>query len=219
METGVPQFQNEEYGKPLLALKETGTWSKVIGSENPVFVLYENGQLIYQIIDNRVVKYQVVFLSQKEMDELLKYLSIDESLYDQAREIKPGSDGISFGSEQELALFGKDGPAIAVLYLNTKGNKEKIIYWVIGASTPSAFMNLYNKIKQYHNENAMEWIPPKTEIIFWNYDNASYERQWIEGYPDLDEMETEEAVGINSGKRAVSFIIPFPNLDVLNLIW
>jgi hypothetical protein len=100
---------------------------------------------------------------------------------------------------------------------------------------------LYDKIRNYRNENAIEWIPPKIEIMFWDYDYAPNKRNWIEGFPDLNSPTTisrnnlysvfidgdkydtfisyfrekgeREAVEINGRKMSISFRIPFPNVD------
>ena len=113
--------------------------------------------------------------------------------------------------------------------------------------TPVVFINLYDKIKHYRKENSLEWMPPKIEVMFWDYNYAPNKRKWIEGFPDLnspstinhgddlysvfidgDEYETfinylrergeKEDVEINGRKMSISYRIPFPNIDELKLL-
>jgi len=228
----------EEYGKPLVVLLETNPWLMVIGSDSPSFVLYENGLLIYsEIIDRKLFRKLVIF-NQNEMNEFIEYLSIDESIYNLRNEI--------------ISSNWTDQPT-NIIYLNITQLKKIMVYGRIETNdearkrTPVVFINLYDKIKHYRNENSLEWMPPKIEVMFWDYDYAPKKRKWIEGFPDLNspstikrggdsysvfidgnEYETfinylqkmgkKEAVEINGRKMAISYRIPFPNIDGLKLL-
>jgi hypothetical protein len=229
-------ISEEEYGIPLLILKESSPWGMVTGSDGTSFVLYDTGKIIYQKIENNELYLYLLVLSQDEINEYIEYLSIDESLYNLDNEI--------------WAFRGSDSSS-TILYLNII--KEKRI-WVYGDirqktetrnATPSSFLDLYDKIINYRNENAIEWKPPKIEIRFWNYDSARIKRKWIRGFPDLNsastinnrgyfysvfidgskyerfinyykEMLPYEAVEINGKNMSISYIIPFPNVVKIN---
>jgi hypothetical protein len=229
----------EEYGKPLVVLLETNPWLMVIGSDSPSFVLYDNGVLIYsEIIDRKLFRKLVVF-NQNEMNEFIEYLSIDESIYDLDKEI--------------ISSEWTDQPT-NIIYLNIMKMKKIMVYGRVETSndvrnrTPDAFINLYDKIKHYRKENSFEWMPPKIEVMFWDYNYAPKSRKWIEGFPDLNsqstinrggdsysifiegdeyelfikyfkEMGEKEAVEINGRKMAISYRIPFPNIEELKLLY
>jgi len=229
----------EEYGKPLVVLLETNPWLMVIGSDSPSFVLYENGVLIYsEIIDRKLFRKLIIF-NQTEMNEFIDYLSIDEAIYDLDNEI--------------ISSDWTDQPT-NIIYLNITQMKKIMVYGRIETSyevrkrTPVAFVNLYDKIKHYRKEKSLEWLPPKIEVMFWDYNYAPQKREWIEGFPDLNSPSTKkrgsdsysvfidgneydtfinyyrkmgekEAVEINGKKMAISYRIPFPNIDELELLY
>jgi hypothetical protein len=226
---------DEKYGKPLVVLFETNPWLMVIGSDSPYFVLYDSGIIIYSEIIDRKLFRKLVILNQDEMKKFIEYLSIDKSIYKLKEEI--------------ISSYGFDQPT-NIIYLNLTQKKIIMVYGYIEKDnedrnrTPIAFINLYDKIKHYRNVNSVEWIPPKIEIMFWDYNYAPNKRDWIKGFPDLnspstinrggdlysvfidgDEYETfikylkemgeKEAVEINERKMAISYRIPFPNIDEL----
>ena len=229
----------EEYGKPLLVLLETNPWLMVIGSDSPSFVLYDSGKLIYTIIENNNLKRHLTVLSQDEMKDFIEYLTIDKSIYDLEDFIESST--------------WTDQP-FTIIYLDIVKTKKIVVYGSIARNpearnnTPFAFIQLYDKIKNYTNENSVEWIPPKIEIMFWDYDYAPNKRDWIDGFPDLNSPSTinhgndfysvfidgnkyeilvnylrnmgeREAVEINGKKMAISYRIPFPNIDELKLLF
>jgi hypothetical protein len=230
------QISDEDYGEPLLVLIQVNPWLLIGGSDSPTFVLYDNGKLIYQIIENNEINRYLVNFTQDEMNDFIEYLSIDEALYKMDNVI--ASYGDVSPAIAEL-LFASSDQIFTILYLNITENKVITVYGNI---------DLLDRIRSYRNEDAIKWIPPKIEIIFWDYNYAPNKRQWIDGFPDLNspstvnrrnglfsvfierdkyeiffnymrEREEYEAVEINGKKMAISFRIPFPNVDELNLLW
>jgi hypothetical protein len=232
-EIELQQVSDEEYGKPLLVLIESDPWLMVIGSDSPSFVLYDSGKIIYRLVENNKLVRYLTILNQNELNEFIKYLSIDESLFD---------------LDSMIMLGGPTDQPTNILYLDIMKKKKIMMYGNIETNikirnvAPSSFLDLYDKIKNYRNGNAIEWLPPKIEIMFWDYSYASSKRKWIKGFPDLnspstvnkgglysvfingDKYETfinyyrevrggSEAVEINGRKMAISFRIPFPNVD------
>jgi hypothetical protein len=138
----------------------------VIGSDSPSFVLYDSGKLIYHLIENRKLTKYIVNLTQNEMNEFIENLSIDETVYD--------LDDLYMVSNWTDQPYNK-------LYLSITVNKQITVYGNLNNNedrnnTPSLYLDLYDKIKNYRNENAIEWIPPKIEIMFWDYDYAPNKR-------------------------------------------
>jgi len=221
----------DEYGKPIIVFFETDPWLMVIGSDNPSFVLYDNGRLIYQVIENRIINRYLVIFNQNEINEFISYLISDQKIFNLKNEI--------WSSDWTDQPFN-------ILYLDILKSKKIIVYGNLNNpetrdKTPFSFVEVNDKIKNYRNENAIEWIPPKIEVMFWDYDYAPNKRPWIEGFPDLNSDTTinrnglysvfvdgnyydilitylketgeKEAVEINSRKMAISYRIPFPNID------
>ena len=243
---------DEEYGRPLLVLLEIEHWSMVYGSYTPSFVLYENGRIIYTTIENGMLKRNFIELTLNQRDEFIESLSIDNILYDFERFLSALSSA-SYSPATIITMAAK-GLNHYIFYFDITQKKNIMIYGDLEGNSdnsrnilPANFVQLYDTLKNYKNDNAVDWIPPKIEIMFWDYDHAPNSRPWIEGFPDLYSASTihrdsglysvfiewdrrEEfsaylrqwgsrgAVEINDKKMAMSYRIPFPNIDRLNLL-
>jgi hypothetical protein len=233
------KIYDEKYGKPLVVLLEINPWLMVMGSDSPSFVLYESGIIIYSEIIHEKLFRKIVILNQDEMKKFIEYLSIDKSIYKLKKEII--SSDWTDQPTNIIYLNITQKKIIMVYGYIEKDNEDR-------NRTPIAFINLYDKIKHYRNVNSDEWTPPKIEIMFWDYNYAPNKRDWIKGFPDLnspstinrggdfysvfidgDEYETfinyfremgeKEAVEINGRKMSISYRIPFPNIDELELLY
>jgi hypothetical protein len=74
------QTFNEKYGSAIIVLIEKDPWLMVIGSDVPTFALYEKGQIIYQQIVKRQVKYFELQLSRDSTQNLIQTFGITDSL-------------------------------------------------------------------------------------------------------------------------------------------
>lgn len=225
------QKYDESYGKPLIILTETNPWLEVIGSDEPSFVLYEKGQIIYKDIQNKKMKLYEITLTEETLQKLIQSFSISESFYKLSENISTTD-----WTDQPTNIFE----------INLKQSKKVSVYGRLDKNskdiekTPKEFLSIYNKIKEYKNKDAKEWLPKKIEIMFWDYDYAPNKRPWIKGFPDLNSPTTikrkslysvyidkekfeelrkyylslgmKESVEINGKKMAVSYRFPFPNI-------
>ena len=75
------QYYDSAFGKPLIVLTITDPWRIVIGSDVPTFVLYEKGQVMYTVINNKELEIYQCKLSQKEIRNLIESFSISDAFY------------------------------------------------------------------------------------------------------------------------------------------
>lgn len=226
------QQYDSTYGKPLIVLVETDPWAMVIGSDVPSFALYENGQIIYQQIENKRVKIYEVTLSKAELQNVIKSFEITDRVFKLPNYIEAASKTdqptnvltLNFDSTKIIAVYGRVGT-----------NPE------VRKSAPKQFLAVYDNIKKYKNDSAKAWFPDRFEVMFWDYNYAPNKRPWVEDFPDLkspttvkwdndmysvyidkknyDEFEKyyssmgeKQAVEINGKKMAIDYRLPFPNL-------
>ena len=225
------QQYDSTYGKYLIVLVETDPWLMVIGSDVPTFALYENGQIIYKLIENEKVKFYEVNLTQTELQKVIQSLKITDELYKLNHiEASDWTDQptnvliLNFRMKKAISVYGR---------LKSNGEARE--------KTPKEFLVVYDNIKNYKNPNAKEWLPNQIEVMFWDYNYAQNKRPWIEGFPDLkspttikinDElysvfidkkdfekfkkyyssMAANEAIEINGRKMTISYRFPFPNM-------
>jgi hypothetical protein len=218
------------YGKPLIVFIKTDPWLMVVGSDTPLFVLYDSGQLIYKYVENNELKHRFIQLNKNEISDFIKFLDIPDELYGMNEYTSISIDYIT------------DLP-YNILYLDFDVKKRIIVYGDLRGymreNVPRAFLDIYNKIVTYRNKSSIEWFPPKIEIMFSDWPGAKNVRKWIEDYPDL-ESETSwhhndiysvylniehypefidyynlvkrnnEAVEINGKTMVIRFRFPFP---------
>jgi hypothetical protein len=175
--TNYKKYGEIEYGKPLIVFIETDPWLMVIGSDTPSFVLYDSGHLVYKYIEKNEAQHRYLKLTNNEMDDFIKFLNISDEVYDMDEFINIYKDD-----------YVTDYP-YNILYLNMDIKKRIVVYGdlrkYIGENVPKSFLEIYNKIINYRNIFAIEWFPPKIEIMFSEWSGAKNIRKWIEGYPDL----------------------------------
>jgi len=228
---GQQHDSNSIYGKPMIVLTETDPWAMVIGADVPSFALYESGQIIYQQIENKRLKFYEVTLSKTELQNVIKSLGIDEGIF----KLPDNIDASSWTDQPSNELIlNFDSTKIIRVYGRVGTDSE------VRAATPKQFLTVYDNIKKYKNDSAKEWLPDKIEVMFWDYDYAPNKRPWIAGFPDLESPTTikrgedysvyidkkdydefikyyssmgeKQAVEINGKKMAIDYRLPFPNL-------
>jgi len=226
------QQYDSTYGKPLILLVETDPWAMVIGSDVPSFALYENGQIIYHKIESRHLKTYEVTLTKAELQNVIKSLSINDSIYQLPIYIEASA---WTDQPSTILMLNLDSTKIINVYGRLEQNEEARL------KTPKSFLTVYDNIKKYNSDSAHEWLPNKIEVLFWDYSYAPAKRPWIKGLPDLNSPTTvkrdngmysvyidkkdfaefrkyystrgeKQAVEINGKKMAISYRLPYPNL-------
>lgn len=221
------------YGKPLIVLTETDPWLMVVGSDVPAFALYETGQIIYKLIENKELNIYEAILTEEGLQEVIQSFLIPDAIYTLPENIE--ASNWTDQPQNILTLNLTEKTKTINVYGQLKGNSED------RKKTPEDFLAIYDKIKQYKNKNAKEWLPEKIEVMFWGYDYAPGKRPWIKGFPDLNSPETvkfndgsytlfidkanfdelkkyywsmgdREAVEINGKKMSMSYRLAFPNI-------
>jgi len=182
---------NSEYGFPLIYLLDTFSFNsgkyanRYLDRDMPKFVLYENGQLIYGVVENDKVIYYKITLSNEEIGNLFEELEIPKNKYFDKNNINAVSTWIT---DQRGT----------VLMIN--GNYQKIIttYGSLGRMDESKkkyhkkLLAIYNNIINYRNENAEVWMPDFIEFVLWEYKGVRVQNanEWPDIFPDLDSSNT-----------------------------
>jgi len=170
--------------KPLIILYVTDPWLDVIGSDSPVFALYDSGLIIFlRHIKENAYEYASVTLNEEEKNKLIKTFSINKSFYD----LDLYYSVINASDQPNNILFiGIDKPKMVTVYgdlkySNTYKKNDKL----------NSFYSIYKKAVSYDNPNAIKWLPDKIEIILWTSDKIKDEATvWPSKWPDLNDAQT-----------------------------
>jgi hypothetical protein len=182
---------NSEYGFPLIYLADTFSINsakyanRYLENNMPKFVLYENGQLIYGVVENDKVIYYKITLSNEEMSNLFEELEIPKNKYFDKNNINAVSTWIT------------DQPG-TVLIINANYQKIITMYGSLGQMDDNKkkyhkkLLTIYNNIINYRNENAEVWMPDFIEVILWEYkgDRIQNTNEWPDIFPNLDSSNT-----------------------------
>lgn len=174
----------DELPKPVVMLTIYDPWRMVIGSDEPTFVLYDNGLVIYQRIGPAdAPEFASVQLADDEFEALKASLNIDADLY---------------ALDADETYYPKtDQPTNVIrLFDDELGDKTVSIYGDLWSdedarqnSAPKPLIDLFDKLVAYSHPDAQTWFPEQFEVILWPY-NTSDAELWPTDWPDLDDPTT-----------------------------
>lgn len=155
------QTYKAEYGEPLIALIEKNPWLMVTGSDVPTFILYENGQIIYKkTIDNKV-RYFKTAIAKKDVQSEIRKLGVTDSL-----ETLPSNITATYASDQPTSelIINFDFRSQINVYGSLRYEKSPA-----REKTPSAFLNVFDKLINFKDNKAKEWLPDSIEVMLTSY--------------------------------------------------
>lgn len=228
------QNYKSEYGYPVLTLIETNPWMMVIGSDVPSFVLYKNGQILYKKSIAGKVKYFETKTPSNKINETLQALGVTDSL-----RILPSYIASTGATDQPSSklMLNLGHPKQIEVYGSLRYEKSKA-----RQKTPSPFLKVFDKLINFKDDKAKEWLPDSIEVMLTSY-SYSAERpvNWPAGWPDLRDQHTvrrntdlysvyidkkdldkltkfitslkgKQAIRVNGRLFSVSYRFPFPNI-------
>jgi hypothetical protein len=165
------------FGKPILWYTVYDPWAMFIGSEGPIFTVYESGHVLYWA--NK--RYHKALLSKGELDGLFQQFRLKDTFFLQSRYIE--------------ASTATDQPSY-VLQLNLDTLKTFLVYGNMQnqdsrLKIPAVLLNAYTKATTYSNDAAIDWLPDKVEVMLTDYSNSPEKPiPWPAGWPDLKSRST-----------------------------
>lgn len=228
----VERCYNEKYGKPIIVYTFCDPFEWELEAKKPRFVMYEKGQIIYQLKTKEGLKFMEVTLSKQELSDVIESFNISDEFYslDSCINVAPGILDLPTNTLIIDFKFKKK--------CNIYGNLKSL---EMRKNTPGLFVDIYDKIIGYKNAKAKVWSPPQYEVYLFEDNNAPKKRKWIEGFPDLNSYSTkkkglssfivyidssrlneflsyyntfeeDEMVEINGRNMSISYGVSFPNI-------
>lgn len=170
---GRASAQSSGFGKPLLWYTEYDPWAMFIGADGPTFTVYQSGQVIYW----KERKYHLVVLSSSDLQDLLAKFQMTDTFF--------------LRSKRFSASESTDQPT-CVLLTNLDTLKRFSIYGNMEdagtrARVPRQLDVIYELVHSFEDDQAVDWIPDKIEIMLSAYDNALGKPiPWPANWPDLN---------------------------------
>lgn len=215
--------------KPIIVLIERNPWLMVIGSDSPIFALYNNGYLIYfekgkGYLSAKLNKNQIKeFIPNKSFKNLKPYYSLSDWTDQPTNSIFYWENNKKYS----VSVYGD---------LRQKKEDRK--------KTPKEFLNVYDKLIRKISYKSNKWLPKYIEVIIWPFDySKDIPVKWPYKWPNIKDLMTKkrgknsysiyleskyfndlikflknmkqtQAVLINSKKWAISYRYPFPKEEM-----
>ncbi len=220
--------------QPLVLLYVKDPWLMVIGSDSPVFALYDNGLVIYASGKKEPEKaFLSGLLSPPELREILTTLDVERTV--------AGLEGKTIEASEKT-----DQPTNRLCYWVDGKLRAVSVYGSLRATNPERdrvpkpFLEVFDFLTQFRAKGAKPWLPPQIEVLIWPFDySRETPRSWPKEWPGLDDaatkrrgndsyslfldsrhfsafldllrsMKSSQAVLIGERKWAISYRIPFP---------
>lgn len=211
--------------KPVIVLVERNPWLMVIGSDSPVFALYNNGTLIYYEKDKGY------FSSKLNKEQMIKY--IPNKNFKKLKTYYSTSDWTD--QPTNTIYFWENNIKYSVtVYGSLRKAKEE------RKKTPKEFLEIYDKLIKKVNYKGAKWLPKYLEVMIWPFEYSKDNPiKWPSNWPNLKHNMTKkrgkgsyslyldskyfdglvkfmknkrptQAVLIGNKKYAVSYRYPFP---------
>lgn len=162
---------------PVLVLIKQDAWLDVLGSDSPMFALYEDGTVIWRKGDG----FRTTRLNQSAMERLLAELNPDalRPLYGRYDALQ-----VTDQPEEDLLLYRGERPTFISVYGSLDSS-------AVRGSTPTAIVSAYDKLKQFNPPQSTDWLPDSIEVMVWPYAYAPEPSiKWPKDLPDLNDPHT-----------------------------
>lgn len=174
---------NEVYGQPLLVLTEKDPKLMVAGADVPTFALYEGGQIIYRQQGKSSNRYYQTQLAKEQLQELIGSLLISEDLMG-----LPNDTAVTTISRQPVneLVLNFDTLIVKQVYGDLRNDS------LARENTPFAFLKVFDKLVEFSDSQAKEWLPDKIEVLVTDYLQPSTKQalKWPAGWPTLKSPDT-----------------------------
>ncbi len=199
--------------EPVLVVSELNPWLTVIGSDSPMFAIYDDGQLIYQpegrtnerpfvrrkLMDPEATAIALLggSLETKDSDFTLSHATdqITTSIWTPAKQIR------IYGNWRKPLTPGGD-PA------SEKIKKSEREMW---ESLPAGIRGFLERVERERRMQGESWLPQSIEVMLWPYEYAPEESvAWPGGWPDLMAATTRKR-----GEDSFSVYLPADSLAAL----
>jgi hypothetical protein len=169
--------QPDAQAEPIVVLIQYDPWAMVIGSDSPMFVLYDDGTAIYR----RGSGHYAAHLSSSELRAFLATLRPDR-LVEQNR-----SFALSNSTDQpSTVIYVKTGSTYSrvSIYGSLRSTEDR-------AALPIEVADIYETLSAFEWHGETPWLPEAIEVMIWPYEYAPDESIiWPEGWPDTGHPDT-----------------------------
>jgi hypothetical protein len=185
------QKSDTSFGKPIFWYRVTDPWSMFVGASGPSFILYNTGNILFW----KNEKYRQIQLSEQEKEDLISELNLTDKLFKNTKFIDATNDDTS-----QMKIIITDQPSY-IAYINFDTLVHVSVYGNMRSNEfrkrfPRPILNIHNFVLNFNDEQAIDFIPDKIEILLSDYSHSpDTPIQWPKGWHDLNNENTKNTSG------------------------
>ena len=182
--------------KPVLVVLERNPWLMVIGSDSPVFALYNDGTVICQRAKPTSEEPYVTFAVSNSSDTMKAIIPFDIRKMADHYELSSATDQTTtliWTNKKKVEIYGDwrkplglstaSDSALKAITERERGMWEKL---------PKELRQALQTIDEMRNHDGRKWFPKKIEVMFWPYDYAPDQSiNWPNDWPGLSDPTTK----------------------------
>jgi hypothetical protein len=159
---------------PLVVLLENDPWRAVIGSDSPMFALYEDGTVIQRVGTG----FTTTRLTAREMKQVVGPLDLSRYY---GRFV---ADDASDQPEQTFLDYRSAKPVFVSVYGSLHDREVR-------SRLPKDVVSAYDTLIAFRHPRSRPWLPEHVEVMIWPDDHARDPSvRWPQEWPDLDDPRT-----------------------------
>lgn len=186
--------------KPLVLLFERDPWLMVVGSDSPVFVLYESGAVIYR--DEKEGEqggYKAVQLENGSVENFMR------NQLEPLKELKDDYTLTNWTDQTTQEFFFSENEKSRKIFVYGSLKNEDV-----REKAPEPLLTLYDSLASFKREDVENWTPEYYEVMIWPYEYAPDESAiWPEKWPDINSGSTQKR------RDSYSIYLPFEEREAL----
>jgi hypothetical protein len=189
-QTSFAQSQDSSFGKPMFWYIVSDPWAMFMGAEGPLFVLYDNGKVLFW----KNGGYNVTQLDGEEKMQLVSDLNLADTIFQKSRYFNatnPDPNGEIMATDNpSYTVFVKLDTLVRVsTYGDISSNEYRRRF-------PSQVLQIHDLILNFDADKYIKWIPNKIEIMLSDYSySPDTPIKWPSNWPDLNRSDTRRREG------------------------
>jgi hypothetical protein len=181
------QTTDTSFGKPIFWYYVSDPWAMFMGAEGPVFILYNNGKLLFW--KNGV--YNLTEVDEAEKTELINELGLTDTLFQKSKYFNatnPDPNGL---------IMATDNPTYTV-FMSLDTLVRVSVYGYISSKEyrkrfPKQILQIHDCVLNFDSDKSNKWIPEKVEVMLSDYSHSlEVPIKWPTNWPDLNSPDTRK---------------------------
>jgi hypothetical protein len=181
------QTSDTSFGKPIFWYRVSDPWAMFMGAEGPVFILYNNGKLLFW----RNGEYNLSQLNEDENLQLTSELDLKDPFFDKSRYFN------ATNSDPNGLIIATDNPSYTAFVMRDTLVRVSVYGYISSKEYrkrfPPQILQIHNFILNFEPDKSYQWTPDKVEVMLSDYSNSpDAPIKWPSGWPDINSSDTRK---------------------------